>query len=169
MDYTPGIFETDMGKIVPWGGKMNTTICNQLGLYVTFYSPLQMAADFPENYERFMDAFQFIKDVACDWDKTLYLEAEPMEYIMAARKAKDSDCWFVGGVTGMEPHASKVKLDFLDPGRKYLATIYQDAKDADYKTNPQAYVITKKTVKAGQTLKLKEAPGGGFAISLMAM
>ena len=97
-----------------------------------------MAADFPENYERFMDAFQFIKDVACDWDRSLYLEAEPMEYIVAARKAKGSDQWFIGGVTGMEPHASALKLDFLDPNRKYEATIYQDAKDADYLTNPQA-------------------------------
>ena len=165
MDFTPGIFEMECAS----GSHCNSTICGQLALYVTLYSPLQMAADFPENYERFMDAFQFIKDVACDWDKSLYLEAEPMEYIVAARKAKGSDCWFVGGVTGMVPLASKVKLDFLDPGRKYLATIYQDAKDADYKTNPQAYVITRKTVTSKTTLGLNAVPGGGFAVSIMPM
>jgi len=162
MDFTPGIFEMECAS----GSHCNSTICGQLALYVTLYSPLQMAADFPENYERFMDAFQFIKDVACDWDKSLYLEAEPMEYIVAARKAKGSEQWFIGGVTGMEPHASAVKLDFLDPGRKYEATIYQDAKDADYLTNPQAYVITKKTVSSKTVLKLFAVPGGGFAVSL---
>ena len=162
MDYTPGIFEMECAS----GSHCNSTICGQLALYVTLYSPLQMAADFPENYERFMDAFQFIKDVACDWDRSLYLEAEPMEYIVAARKAKSSDQWFIGGVTGMEPHASSVKLDFLDPNRKYEATIYQDAKDADYQTNPQAYVITRKTVTNKTVLKLNAVPGGGFAVSL---
>ena len=162
MDYTPGIFEMECAS----GSHCNSTICGQLALYVTLYSPLQMAADFPENYERFMDAFQFIKDVACDWDRSLYLEAEPMEYIVAARKAKDSDQWFIGGVTGMEPHASAVKLDFLDPNRKYEATIYQDAKDADYRTNPQAYVISRKTVNSKTVLKLNAVPGGGFAVSL---
>ena len=162
MDYTPGIFEMECAS----GSHCNSTICGQLALYVTLYSPLQMAADFPENYERFMDAFQFIKDVACDWDRSLYLEAEPMEYIVAARKAKDSDQWFIGGVTGMEPHASAVKLDFLDPNRKYEATIYQDAKDANYLTNPQAYVISRKTVNCKTVLKLNAVPGGGFAVSL---
>ncbi len=162
MDYTPGIFEMECAS----GSHCNSTICGQLALYVTLYSPLQMAADFPENYERFPDAFQFIKDVACDWDRSLYLEAEPMEYIVAARKAKGSDQWFIGGVTGMDPHASTVKLDFLDPGRKYEATIYQDAKDADYKTNPQAYVIARKTVTAKTVLKLNAVPGGGFAVRL---
>ena len=162
MDYTPGIFEMECAS----GSHCNSTICGQLALYVTLYSPLQMAADFPENYERFMDAFQFIKDVACDWDRSLYLEAEPMEYIVAARKAKGSDQWFIGGVTGMEPHASAVKLDFLDPNRKYEATIYQDAKDADYRTNPQAYVISRKTVNSKTVLKLNAVPGGGFAVSL---
>ena len=162
MDYTPGIFEMECAS----GSHCNSTICGQLALYVTLYSPLQMAADFPENYERFMDAFQFIKDVACDWDRSLYLEAEPMEYIVAARKAKGSDHWFIGGVTGMEPHSSAVKLDFLDPNRKYEATIYQDAKDADYLTNPQAYVITRKTVTSKTVLKLNAVPGGGFAVSL---
>ena len=162
MDYTPGIFEMECAS----GSHCNSTICGQLALYVTLYSPLQMAADLPENYERFMDAFQFIKDVACDWDRSLYLEAEPMEYIVAARKAKGSDQWFIGGVTGMEPHASTVKLDFLDPNRKYEATIYQDAKDADYLTNPQAYVISRKTVNCKTVLKLNAVPGGGFAVSL---
>ena len=162
MDYTPGIFEMECAS----GSHCNSTICGQLALYVTLYSPLQMAADFPENYERFMDAFQFIKDVACDWDRSIYLEAEPMEYIVAARKAKGSDQWFIGGVTGMEPHASALKLDFLDPNRKYEATIYQDAKDADYLTNPQAYVISRKTVNSKTVLKLNAVPGGGFAVSL---
>ena len=162
MDYTPGIFEMECAS----GSHCNSTICGQLALYVTLYSPLQMAADFPENYERFMDAFQFIKDVACDWDRSLYLEAEPMEYIVAARKAKGSDQWFIGGVTGMEPHASALKLDFLDPNRKYEATIYQDAKDANYLTNPQAYVISRKTVNCKTVLKLNAVPGGGFAVSL---
>ncbi len=162
MDYTPGIFEMECAS----GSHCNSTICGQLALYVTLYSPLQMAADFPENYERFMDAFQFIKDVACDWDRSLYLEAEPMEYIVAARKAKGSDQWFIGGVTGMEPHASALKLDFLDPNRKYEATIYQDAKDANYLTNPQAYVISQKTVNSKTVLKLNAVPGGGFAVSL---
>ena len=162
MDFTPGIFEMECAS----GSHCNSTICGQLALYVTLYSPLQMAADFPENYERFMDAFQFIKDVACDWDRSLYLEAEPMEYIVAARKAKGSDQWFIGGVTGMEPHASAIKLDFLDPDRKYEATIYQDAKDANYLTNPQAYVISQKTVNCKTVLKLNAVPGGGFAVSL---
>ena len=162
MDYTPGIFEMECAS----GSHCNSTICGQLALYVTLYSPLQMAADFPENYERFMDAFQFIKDVACDWDRSLYLEAEPMEYIVAARKAKGSDQWFIGGVTGMEPHASALKLDFLDPNRKYEATIYQDAKDANYLSNPQAYVISRKTVNCKTVLKLYAVPGGGFAVSL---
>ena len=162
MDYTPGIFEMECAS----GSHCNSTICGQLALYVTLYSPLQMAADFPENYERFMDAFQFIKDVACDWDRSLYLEAEPMEYIVAARKAKGSDQWFIGGVTGMEPHTSAVKLDFLDPNHKYEATIYQDAKDANYLSNPQAYVISRKTVNCKTVLKLNAVPGGGFAVSL---
>jgi hypothetical protein len=162
MDFTPGIFEMECAS----GSHCNSTICGQLALYVTLYSPLQMAADFPENYERFMDAFQFIKDVACDWDRSLYLEAEPMEYIVAARKAKGSDQWFIGGVTGMDPHASAIKLDFLDPNRKYEATIYQDAKDANYLNNPQAYVISRKTVNSKTVLKLNAMPGGGFAVSL---
>jgi hypothetical protein len=162
MDYTPGIFEMDCAR----GTHVNSTICGQLGLYVTMYSPLQMAADFPENYEKHMDAFQFIKDVALDWDKSLYLEAEPMEYLTIARKAKNSDNWFVGGVTGMQSHTSTLKLDFLDKDKKYVATIYQDAPNADYKTNPQAYVIHKKVVTHKSTIKLKAVPGGGYAVSL---
>lgn len=164
MDYTPGIFEMDCVN----GSHCNSTICGQLALYVTFYSPLQMAADFPENYEKHMDAFQFIKDVAVDWDKSIYLEAEPMEYITAARKAKGSDNWFLGCVTGADAHQSTVKLDFLDKGKTYTATIYKDAPDADYKTNPQAYVITTQKVTNKSVLKLNAVPGGGFAVSLIA-
>ena len=167
MDYTPGIFETDLATFSP---EKNThvlsTICGQLGLYVTLYSPLQMAADLPENYARFMDAFQFIKDVAVDWDRSVYLEAEPMEYVTIARKAKGSDEWFMGCVTGMNPHDSAIKMDFLDKGRKYEATIYCDGKNADYKTNPKSYVISKKTVTAKTVLKLHSAAGGGFAVSI---
>ena len=132
------------------------------------YSPLQMAADLPENYERFMDAFQFIKDVAIDWDKSLYLEAEPGRYITAARKAKGTDNWFVGCTSGEAGHESELKLDFLDPDKKYVATVYADAPDADYRTRPQAYVIRKGVVSARTVLRLKAAPGGGFAISLFA-
>ena len=164
MDYTPGIFEMDCVN----GSHCNSTICGQLALYVTFYSPLQMAADFPENYEKHMDAFQFIKDVAVDWDKSIYLEAEPMEYITAARKAKGSDNWFLGCVTGADAHQSTVKLDFLDKGKTYTATIYKDAPDADYKTNPQAHVITTQNVTSKSVLKLNAVPGGGFAVSLIA-
>ena len=221
MDYTPGIFEPDMGKIVPWGGKMSHTICNQLGLYVTFYSPLQMAADFPEHYEPYMDAFQFIKDVAVDWDTSIYLYAEPGDYIVTARKPKVSslnkaaegvrklpdgkkgvissaarfvyrlddidnlkeidipqslgdlypyDVWFVGGITDETAREFSVKLDFLEPGVKYEATIYADAKEASGLPgngyNPQAYTITKKIVTSKSTLKLKMAPCGGFAVSI---
>ena len=167
MDYTPGIFEMDIAKFSPEKDThVLSTICGQLALYVTMYSPLQMAADLPENYARFMDAFQFIKDVAVDWDRSIYLEAEPMEYVTIARKAKGSDEWFVGCVTGKNAHDSNFKLDFLDKGRKYEATIYADSKEADYKTNPQAYTITKKTVTAKTALKLHSAAGGGFAISI---
>ena len=164
MDYTPGIFEMDCAT----GAHVKSTICGQLALYVTMYSPLQMAADLPENYEKYMDAFQFIKDVALDWDKSVYLEAEPMEYITAARKAKGTDNWFVGGVTGADDRTATVNMNFLDKGRKYTATIYQDAPDANYKTNPQAYVITQKKVTSKTVLKIKEVAGGGFAISIKA-
>ena len=212
MDYTPGIFETDMSKNNPKDQQhMHHTICNQLGLYVTFYSPLQMAADLPENYARFMDAFQFIKDVAVDWDKSLYLEAEPGAYIITARhpklstlnkaaegvasladgkkdmvsnaarfvyalpegatardlaKAQPRDVWYVGGITDENAREVSVKLDFLKPGVTYEATIYADAPDADFETNPQAYTITRQTVTTETTLPLRMARAGGFAISL---
>ena len=164
MDYTPGIFEMDCAN----GSHVNSTICGQLALYVTMYSPLQMAADFPENYLKHPDAFQFIKDVAVDWDKSLYLEAEPMEYITAARKAKGSNNWFVGSVAGAKPHKSILSLDFLDKGRKYEATIYTDGTHADYKTNPQSYMIEKKTVTSKTKLTLHSVAGGGYAISIIA-
>ena len=163
MDYTPGIFEMQCSN----GSRANSTIGGQLALYVTMYSPLQMAADFPENYDKHLDAFQFIKDVALDWDKSIYLEAEPMEYITAARKAKGSSSWFVGSVTGLKPHNSTLRLDFLDKGKTYVATVYADAPDADYKTNPQAYTITKGLVTAKSVLKLHSVAGGGYAISIV--
>ena len=220
MDYTPGIFETDMGKIVSWdqGNRMQHTICNQLGLYVTFYSPLQMAADFPEHYEPFMDAFQFIKDVAVDWDKSLYLEAEPGAYIVTARHPKMAtlnkaaegvgkladgkkgvisnatrfvfalpddasiedlwhatphDVWYVGGITDENAREVTVKLDFLQPGVTYEATIYADADNADGipgdSYNPQAYTITRQKVTAKSKLKIKMARCGGFAVSLRSL
>ena len=166
MDYTPGIFENDLSKFNPnKKTHVNTTICRQLALYVTMYSPLQMAADVPEVYNQFLDAFQFIKDVAVDWDRSIYLEAEPAQYITAARKAKGSDDWFVGGISA-DGHKSEINFDFLDKGRKYEATIYADAPDAHYLTNPQAYTITKKKIDAKTRLKLTSAPGGGFAISI---
>lgn len=170
MDYTPGIFEMDMDKMNPNNkNHVNSTLARQLALYVTMYSPLQMAADIPENYERFMDAFQFIKDVAVDWDDSRYLEAEPGQYVTVARKAKGTGNWFVGCTAGENGHASVLKLDFLDKGKKYIATVYADAKDAHYRDNPQAYTISKGIVTAKSVLKLKVAPGGGYAISIMEM
>ena len=167
MDYTPGIFEMNLATFSPEKTtNVLSTICGQLALYVTLYSPLQMAADLPENYARFMDAFQFIKDVPVDWERSVYLEAEPMEYVTIARKDKNSDAWYVGCVTGMEGHDSTFRLDFLDAGRKYEATIYADGKDAGYRANQQEYVISKKKVTAKTTLKLHSAPGGGFAVSI---
>ncbi len=191
MDFTPGIFEQDMAITAPGQeGRMRHTICNQLGLYVTFYSPLQMAADLPENYARFMDAFQFIRDVAVDWDKSLYLAAEPGEFIVTARHPKmatlnagrwsgkssvwefvhpdgrEHDVWYVGGITGEDARDVSVKLDFLQSGLKYEATIYADAPDADYETKPQAYTITKRAVDATTVLDLHMARSGGFAVSL---
>ena len=167
MDYTPGIFETDCSKMNPTNhSQVRTTIARQLALYVTMYSPLQMAADVPENYERFMDAFQFIKDVAVDWDETRYLEAEPGEYITIARRAKNTGDWFVGCTAGYNGHTSNLKLDFLTPGKKYVATIYADAPDAHWQSNPQAYTITEKKVTSKTNLKLKAAIGGGYAITI---
>lgn len=168
MDYTPGIFEMDMNKMNPGNNNhVNSTLARQLALYVTMYSPLQMAADVPGNYERFMDAFQFIKDVAVDWDDSRYLEAEPGQYVTAARKAKGTEDWFVGCTAGENGHASTLRLDFLTPGKKYIATVYADARDAHYLSNPQAYTIRKGIVTAKTVLKLKAAPGGGYAISIM--
>ena len=168
MDYTPGIFVTRLSEWSDNTSWARITIAGSLALYLTMYSPLQMAADLPENYEKFDDAFQFIRDVACDWDESIYLEAEPADYITVARKAKGTDNWFIGGKCDENGHKSIIKLDFLDKGRKYDCTIYADAKDAHYETNPQAYTITRKVVKQGDVLKLTEAPGGGFAVSLMA-
>ena len=168
MDYTPGIFEQDISKLNPNNDShVNATIANQLALYVTMSSPLQMAADLPENYERFPDAFQFIKDVALDWDESHYLEAEPGDHVTVARKAKDSDHWFVGNTTGNDPFTSKITFDFLDKGRDYIATIYADATDAHYKTNPQAYTIRKVRVTSKSKLTQRSAPGGGYAISIV--
>ena len=168
MDYTPGIFQMDISKYNPQNNShVNTTICNQLACYVTMYSPLQMAADLPEVYAKHMDAFQFIKDVAVDWDDTKIIEAEPGEYITIARKAKDSDKWFVGNVAGYDGHKTSLTLDFLDAGKTYTATIYADGKGANYKTNPEVYTIRKVQVKKGSKLSLTSAPGGGFAISII--
>ncbi|BAR49539.1 glycoside hydrolase family 97 protein [Tannerella forsythia] len=168
MDYTPGIFETRLEKVNPDNNSyVHSTLARQLALYVTMYSPLQMAADLPENYERFMDAFQFIKDVAIDWDDSKYLEAEPGRYITVARKAKGTNNWFVGCTANEDGHLSNVSLDFLDPGRKYTATIYADAPTAHYEKNPQAYTIKQMKVTNKSKLTLRAASGGGYAISIM--
>ncbi len=167
MDYTPGIFEQDVSKYNPdnhsW---VNTTIARQLALYVTMYSPLQMAADLPETYEKFMDAFQFIKDVPLDWDDTKVPEAEPGKYITYARKQKGADNWFVGSTNGYDGRTSKVAFDFLTPGKKYVATVYADTKDAHYKNNPQSYQIHKYVVTNKSKLNQYCAPGGGYAVSI---
>ena len=168
MDYTPGILETQLNTWSENTSFVHTTLVGQLSLYLVMYSPLQMAADLPENYMKYYAAFQFIRDVAVDWDDSKYLEAEPGDYITVARKAKGTDNWFVGGKCDENGHKAVVKLDFLDKGRKYDCTIYADAKDAHYEKNPKAYEITHKIVKKGDVLKLQEAPGGGFAVSLIA-
>ena len=168
MDYTPGIFEMDISKLNPDNkSHVNSTIANQLALYVTMYSPLQMAADLIEHYDRFPDAFQFIKDVAIDWDESKYLEAEPGDYITVARKAKGKNNWFVGNVNGNNSRTSKINFDFLEKGKNYTATIYADAKDAHFKTNPQAYTIKKIKVTNKTKLSQLSAPGGGYAISII--
>ena len=167
MDYTPGIFCMDLSTFAPGNrSKVNATLCNQLALYVTMYSPLQMAADLPEHYEKYMDAFQFIKDVAVDWDESRYLAAEPGAYIVAARRAKGRSEWFVGGVTNEEARTMELAFDFLDPGREYVATLYADAPDADYATNPESYRIRSGRVDARSRLSVWMGRGGGFAISL---
>ena len=168
MDYTPGIFEMNISKLNPENtSHLNSTLANQLALYVTMYSPLQMAADLPENYNRFLDAFQFIKDVAIDWDDSKYLEAEPGEYLTVARKAKGNNNWFVGNVNGNTQRTSAITFDFLEKGKKYMATIYADAKDAHYKTNPQAYTIRKMKVTNKSKLTQFSVPAGGYAISII--
>ena len=168
MDYTPGIFEMDISKLNPNNNShVNSTIANQLALYLTMYSPLQMAADLPENYMRFADAFQFIKDVAVDWDDSKYLEAEPGEYITVARKAKNTNNWFLGSVGGNNTRTSNINFNFLDADKTYIATIYADAKDAHYKTNPQAYTINKFVVNSKSKLSQFVAAGGGYAISFI--
>lgn len=168
MDYTPGIFEMDISKLNPDNhSHVNATIANQLALYVTMSSPLQMAADLPENYERFPDAFQFIKDVALDWSESKYLEAEPGEHITVARRAKGTDNWFVGNTAGYNAFTSHILFDFLPANKQYIATIYSDSKDAHYKTNPQAYNIRKVVVTSKSKLTQLSAPGGGYAISLV--
>ncbi|WP_437397009.1 glycoside hydrolase family 97 protein [Flagellimonas lutimaris] len=167
MDYTPGIFEMDVSKLNPNNkSHVNSTLANQLALYVTLYSPLQMAADVIENYKRFPDAFQFIKDVPVDWQESHYLEAEPGKFITVARQDKQSNDWFVGNVNGTSERTTSLKLDFLEKGKKYRATIYSDGPDAHFKTNPQSYKIQSKTVTSKSKLKLTSAPGGGFAISI---
>lgn len=167
MDFTPGIFRMDIGSFVPGSTEhKKATVANQLGLYVTMYSPLQMAADMPEHYAEKMDAFQFIKDVPVDWSETIYLDAEPQDYIIAARRAKNGDSWWIGGITDENARDYKLNLDFLSPDRTYTATIYADAPDADYIDNPEAYVITTREVRKGDVIPLHMAPGGGFAISL---
>ncbi|MCF0201938.1 MAG: glycoside hydrolase family 97 protein [Bacteroidaceae bacterium] len=166
MDYTPGILETQLNTWSDNTSFVHTTLVGQLALYCTMYSPLQMAADLVENYEKYDDAFQFIRDVACDWDDSKYLEAEPAKYVTVARKAKGTDNWFVGGKCDADGHTTTLTFDFLDNGVRYEAAIYQDAPDAHYEKNPKAYKITKKVIKKGTKLTIKQAPGGGFAISL---
>ena len=167
MDYTPGIFETEVKNVNPNNtSQVRSTLAKQLALYVTMYSPLQMAADLPENYERFADAFQFIKDVPVDWQESVYLEAEPGRYITVARKDKHSNNWYVGNTSNENGHTSELLLNFLDKNKKYEATIYADAKNADWQTNPKAYTITKQKVNAKTKLKLTAAKGGGYAISI---
>lgn len=168
MDYTPGIFKIKMSYYnAEKKEQVHTTLAKQLALYVTMYSPLQMAADLPENYEAKPDALQFIKDVAVDWDETRVPDAEPGDYIIMARKAKGSPNWFLGAITDENARNLVSSLDFLDATKKYVATIYRDADNAGWSTNPEAYVIEKFLVDSKTLLKLKLAPGGGTAVSLM--
>lgn len=168
MDYTPGIFRMDISSFVPGhNSKVLSTLANQLALYVTLYSPLQMAADMPEHYERYIDAFQFIVDVPVEWSESRYLAAEPGDYVVIARKDKNSESWFVGGVSDDNARTMNISFDFLDAGKEYVATVYADAKDADYATNPEAYVIYKGKVTSKSATEIKMARGGGFAISIV--
>ena len=168
MDYTPGIFDIELNFMgdLPHG-RVQTTLCKQMALYVTLYSPLQMAADLVENYEKHLDAFQFIEDVAVDWEQSKYIEAEPGDYITIARQAKGTDNWFVGGITDENARTANFTLDFLQPGKLYVATLYADAKDADYQTNPTAYQIRKGLVTSKTKMSVREARSGGFALSLI--
>ena len=168
MDYTPGIFKIKGYSAVP-GRQVHTTLAKQLALYVTIYSPLQMAADLPENYEAHSDAFQFIRDVPVDWDDTKVLEAEPGDYVTIARKEKGKENWFVGAITDENGREATIPLAFLEKGRKYQAILYKDGPDADWQRNPEAYVIEKKVVDAGTVLKVRLAAGGGLAVSLVAL
>lgn len=168
MDYTPGIFtiklnQYDQSKT----NQIHTTLCKQLALYVTMYSPLQMAADLIENYEKKPDAFQFIKDVPVDWDDAKYLEAEPGDYLTVARKEKGKDNWFIGAITDENSREVNISLDFLEPGVKYITTIYRDGETADWQTNPESYIIEKKKLTNKSTLKILLAKGGGCAVSIM--
>jgi hypothetical protein len=167
MDYTPGIFQTKLDYYFPGDKRfVKTTLVKQLALYVTMYMPLQMAADLPENYKKHMDAFQFIKDVAADWDDTKILSAEPGDYVVTARKAKGTDNWFVGGITDENKRDYTVDFSFLDKGKKYEVTVYEDGKDADYIDNPQSYNIYKKQITSKSKLNFKMARSGGFAVSV---
>lgn len=166
MDYTPGIFCMDLSTFAPNNSKVNSTICNQLALYVVMYSPLQMAADMPEHYEKYIDAFQFIVDVPVEWSESRYLAAEPGDYIITARRKKGSSEWFVGGVTDENERTMTVAFDFLDPDKTYVATLYADSPAADYRTNPESYVIKSGKVNSKSKTKIRMASGGGFAISL---
>ena len=166
MDYTPGIFEIKMSYYDPTKKEqVHTTLAKQLALYVTMYSPLQMAADLPENYERYSDAFQFIKDVAVDWQDSKYLEAEPGDYLTVARKDKKSENWFLGAITDENARDTEIKLDFLSPNKKYQAIVYQDGADADWQKNPKSYAIKTIQVTSKSKIKLHLAKGGGAAIS----
>lgn len=166
MDYTPGIFEGDLSVYGSNKAKVGTTLAKQLALYVTIYSPLQMAADLYQNYEKHLDAFQFIKDVAVDWDNTYILEAEPGDYVTIARKARNRNEWFVGGITDENSREAVIDLNFLPEGKEYIATIYSDAPDAHWETNPKAYRIRSRKVSCRTVLKERLAPGGGVAISI---
>ena len=167
MDFTPGIFRMDIGSFVPGStGHKKATVANQLGLYVTMSSPLQMAADLPEHYAEKADAFQFIKDVPVDWSESIYIDAEPQDYIIAARRAKGGDSWWVGGIADENGKDYDLKLDFLEPDRTYTAIIYADAPDAHYLDNPEAYVITTQEVRKDDIIPLHMVPGGGVAIAI---
>jgi hypothetical protein len=168
MDYTPGIFRIKGYSTVP-GRQVHTTLAKQLALYVTLYSPLQMAADLPENYEAHMDAFQFIRDVPVDWDDTKVLEAEPGDYVTIARKAKGRPDWYIGAITDENSRTATLTLDFLEPGKKYQATIYKDGPDADWSSKPESYVIEKVPVTSKTRLAVKLAAGGGAAVGITPM